>query len=40
MQDEWREMMNDGRAQKFLNEIEKARQKIGETTTILAYKGY
>ena len=40
MQDEWREMINDGRAKKFFDETEEARQKLGETTTILAYKGF
>lgn len=40
MQDKWREMINDGRAQEFFRKMEEARQKIGETTTILAYKGF
>lgn len=39
MQENWREMIKDGRAQALFDEVEEMRRKQGESTTILAYKG-
>ena len=38
MQENWREMIKDGRAQALFDEVEEMRRKQGESTTILAYK--
>ena len=39
MQENWREMIKDGRAQALFDEVEEMRRKQGESTTVLAYKG-
>ena len=35
----WRKKIEDGTAQQFVDDHESARKKIGQTTTIVAYKG-
>uniref|UniRef100_A0A1X7UNT6 Methyltransferase type 11 domain-containing protein n=1 Tax=Amphimedon queenslandica TaxID=400682 RepID=A0A1X7UNT6_AMPQE len=36
---DWRKKIEDGTAQQFIDDVETVRKRIGQTTTIVAYKG-
>ena len=36
---DWRKKIEDGTAQQFVDDVETVRKRIGQTTTIVAYKG-
>ena len=35
----WKKMINDGTAKAFIEEKDSIRKSIGQTTTVVAYKG-